>query len=92
MTRPVLRPIRVLLRNKSQAVEETNSMTDAPMSPRRATIWTEARHSRSTRRAERVLRHQLEELTSPADRLELSVVLRRHAPDRAAQVRDLLHG
>jgi hypothetical protein len=73
-------------------MEETNSMTDAPLSSRPATIWTEARRSRSTRRAERVLRHQLQEFTSPADRLELSAVLRRHAPDRAAQVRDLLNG
>jgi hypothetical protein len=64
-------------------------MTDAsPSLPAR--IRTEVRRSRSARRTERTLRHQLEQFTSPAERLELSAVLRRHSPDRAAQVRDLL--
>jgi hypothetical protein len=53
-------------------------------------IRTEVRRSRSTHRTERALRNQLAQFTSPAERLELSAVLRRHAPDRAAQVRDLL--
>jgi hypothetical protein len=71
---------------------EEHSMSDASLSPLLTTLRAEVQRSRQARHVERRLRHELEQFTSPADQLELSAVLRRHAPERAAQVRDLLRG
>jgi hypothetical protein len=66
-------------------------MTTTPtLSDRFAHLRRALRQAREARSARQAASLQLAQFSTPAERLELSAVLRRQSPDRAAQVRSLL--
>jgi hypothetical protein len=60
------------------------------LSTRIATLRDEFRKARQARSAHQAMRSALAQYSTPAERLELSAVLRRHTPERAAHVRSFL--
>jgi hypothetical protein len=64
--------------------------TTLSVSIRRPTLRSSFRRLRAERRELRALRDELAQYSTPAQRLELWELLRRHSPEETAQVRALI--